>query len=88
MLCAFPVNAYSYNRVTLFMKSNLNFVKDQCRFDMTTKHAARNFAVALEANKYLHNILKKYGWRNKEFQIRARNENHLKKNTNRSIFFI
>lgn len=52
-----------------------NFVVRQ----QNMEDGADNFAVALEANKYLREHSKQHGWRNNELRIRGWNENHPKK---------
>jgi len=69
------------------MKSrHRSFVTRQCAFDMTIESAAEDFAISIEANKYLQRKSKRYAFRNNELRMQAWNERNAKKNTNRSIF--
>lgn len=43
----------------------------QCGFDTTTRYRTENFAISLEANKYLREHETKFAWKNNEIVIKA-----------------
>lgn len=75
-----------YNKVR--RATTMNFAKRQCSFDMTTKDAARNFAISIQANKYIREHSKKYGWKNNEIRIRGWNEHSPEKLPIEAFFYI
>lgn len=73
---------------TIMGSTDDNFVIRQCAFDTSSEDAAKNFAVALEANEYLREHSPKYRWRNNEIRTRGWNHNHPKKLPLEAFFYI
>lgn len=74
-----------YEQIT---NSNSFLPTKQCGFDTTTKHGARNFAVSLEANKYLREHSTKWKGANNELRLRGWNQNNPKKLPLEAFFYL